>query len=346
MKKIIITLVVVVVAGILIFGLSVDIRTYTFTRVTTLYSEHETATIRTLINERRYQEARERITRYIDVSDFLSQSKSKLLPNIVEIVEIAAERVKPNREYRLFRPIFERLLKLDSNLYKPYIWLAKSLDDSEYEESIRLLDKAIELLSVEEDAYRTAAKIAINNNDLEKATIYCNKYMNAQFGEATPKLLKTLFKENGLRHLGLVFDIDNSNSNQQHDKKHEILLQHSGIMLSEEREYEFIPNSPLTFSKMKLYLGTVAGIKVRISKISIYNDAGKEDIELSNILVTSNDSYDISDNSSNNLELLVLGNDTEIISLNHPKTMSNVRKIVLTMTFSRLPFMNKSYCGL
>ena len=310
-----------------------DLRREVFTWTVHMFLLHEESVVRTLVQQERYAELSDRIMRNINLSTKISKGRSFVFEEVLHHTEFAAERATQKELTVALKPVFERLLEIEPDLYRTRIWLAEATGDSNYQDAILNIDKAIELSEVDEQAYRVAIKIAKNNKDQLLAQLYCNKYAKAQSGGLSPELFYTGYPGAGLRELSVKF---NENERQ--------VYSNSGLKLGEYRNYEFIPKKPFDFEELKLSLNVVPGTEIKIDNISFFTENGQRVIEAQNFMTTTKSAYDISNNLNSDLVLVSMGSNTEIIHMRSVKIIEGIKKITIKMMFSRLPIAGRSVC--
>ena len=324
----------ILISSIILFVLTInsDLRRAVFERAIHVYQIHEESVIRTLVQQERYAELSNRIIQNINLSTKISKGRTLMFNEILHQTEFAAERAT-QKELTTLKPVFIRLLEIDPDLYRTRIWLAEATGDSDYQDAISNIDKAIELSEVDEQAYRVAIEIAENNKDQQLAQLYCNKYAKAQFGGQYPKLFYAGYPGAGLREFSVKFD---ENERQ--------VYSNAGLTLGEYRNYEFIPKKPFDFEELQLFLNVVPGTEIKIDNISFFTENGQRVIEAQNFMTTTKSAYDISNNLNSDLVLVSMGSNTEVINMRSAKIIEGIKKITIKMMFSRLPIAGRSVC--
>lgn len=324
----------ILISSLILFVLTInsDLRRDVFERAIHVYQLHEESVIRTLVQQQRYAEISNRIIQNINLSKKISKGRTVFLEEILHQAEFAAERAR-HGELIALKPVFIRLLEIDPNLYRVRIWLAEAIGDSDYQEAISNIDKAIELSEVDEQAYRVAIEIAENNRDQQLAQFYCNKYVKANLGGQSPKLFYVGYPGAGLREFSVQFD---ENERQVYSI--------TGLKLGEYRNYEFIPKKTFDFEELKLFLNVVPGTEIKIDSMSFFTENSQRIIEAQNFITTTKSAYDISNNLNSDLVLVSMGSNTEVINMRLDKIIEGIKKITINMMFSRLQIASKSVC--
>jgi len=326
LKSILLSAILFSLTILFVFAVNSDLRRGVFERAVDMFNLHQESVVETLVHQKRYDDISDRIIQYIDISEKIYSGRSSLFLNIVNVTEFAVERSAHKEELITLVPVFVRLLKIDPNLYKVRVWLAESIGDSDYNEAISNIEKAIELSAVDEDAYRVAIEIAKKNNDQKLAQQYCHRYMEAQLGGQHPDLFYTGYGGAGLRGISVKF-----NTNEDH------IYSHAGLKIGKNKNYEFIPETIFDFEEMSMFLNVVPGTNIIIDKISFFAESGDVVINASDFMTTTRSAYDLSNHSTGRLNLISMGTNTEAINMRLDKIIYGVRKIHIEMMFSRIP---------
>ena len=88
--------------------------------------------------------------------------------------------------------------------------------------------------------------MAREQGDEKLFSFYCNKYKNSTFGGNIPRYKGSYFGGNVITKIGLEF-YPRENSNQK-------IYTHSGIILNDYNNYEFIPVEPINIEGINIYV--------------------------------------------------------------------------------------------
>ena len=182
-----------------------DLRRATLHKVIPTYNLYQIVSLQGSLKAKNFAKASDRLIKYIEMSKKIANGKSRMFLGVYDAVNLVASKATTQSEYNDLENVFIELVKLDPNLYKARIWLAKSIVDTNYEKALFHLDKAIELIPAQEDAYREILRISQNRNDKEIAKKYCNKYKEAQLGGSEPRYYTNYFGGTNLRKLAVEF---------------------------------------------------------------------------------------------------------------------------------------------
>tara|TARA_Y100001960_G_C14704167_1_gene843411 strand:+ start:178 stop:1074 length:897 start_codon:yes stop_codon:yes gene_type:complete len=285
------------------------------------------------LKNKNFSEASDRLIKYIEISKKISDGKSRMSLGVYDAVNLAASKATTQKEYNDLENVFTELVKMDPNLYKARIWLAKSIIDTNYEKALFHLDKAIELIPAQEDAYREILRIAQNKNDKEIAKKYCDKYKEAQLGGTTPRYYTNYFGGTNLRKMAVEFTPEKENNK---------FYGHAGIQLNSYQNYEFVPISPVNSNGINIYFSFLPGIKVEIKKITIFHSGKIININKKDYTANSRSAY--IDNTGENLSFIIVKEGDEVLYIRFDKLFNSIEKIIIVTKFSKLNFVSNSLC--
>ena len=318
--------------GVFVLALDYDFRRGFFERGVRLVNLHQKDVVANLVHQKRYDDVSDRILHYIDVSLWLSSDRSQLFPTIVDMTEFAADRSITHMEREALIPVYRKILDIDPNLYKIRVLLAEALKELNYDDAILNIENAIQLSEVDEKAYRVAIYAALEHHNYNLAQKYCSMYMKSQLGGQYPKLFYSGFAGSGLREFAVKFNNDDQ------------FYLHSGVVLNKKTNYEFITQRTFDFKDLSLFLNVPPGTNIRIDNITLHTNNGKVKINALDLLTTAKSAYILTSESNNDLHLISLGNNTEVINIQSKKNIKNVRKVTITMMFSRSPLASSNVC--
>ena len=239
-----------------LFTTNADLRRYVFLRIAPAYNMYQIKTIRRhIIGNRDFKSAAEQLMSYINLSKKLSLRKNQMLLGIYDTVSLVAGRATDQGDFDALENVFSELIKMDPDLYMGRVWYARSISDTNYDKALLHLKRAIDISPVQEDAYREAIRITVNNNKIQEAKKYCTSYLNSQLGGSLPRDYSNYFGGSGIRHMATeLLPLG--------DKK--ILFPFSGLQLNQKIEHEIVPLSPTDIKGFNLYFSFLPGIKLDI----------------------------------------------------------------------------------
>ena len=122
-----------------------DLRRATLNKVIPAYNLYQIISLQGSLKAKNFAKASDRLIKYIEISKKIANGKSRMFLGVYDAVNLVASKATTQSEYNDLENVFIELVKLDPNLYKARIWLAKSIVDTNYEKALFHLDKAIEL---------------------------------------------------------------------------------------------------------------------------------------------------------------------------------------------------------
>ena len=310
-----------------------DLRRATLHKVIPAYNLYQIISIQRSLKTKNFAEASDRLIKYIEMSKKIASGKSRMFLGVYDAVNLVASKATTQKEYNDLEKVFTELVKMDPNLYKARIWLAKSIVDTNYEKALFHLDKAIELIPAQEDAYREILRISQNRNDKEIAKKYCNKYKEAQLGGSEPRYYTNYFGGTNLRKLAVEFTPEKENNT---------FYSHAGIQLNSFQNYEFVPIAPINSNGINIYFSFLPGIKVEIKEITIFHSGKVITINKKDFTANSRSAY--INNTSENLSFIIVKEGDEILYIRFDKLFNSIEKIIIVTKFSKLDFASNSLC--
>jgi len=333
-----------------IFVFNNELRRKILTGIVPVYNIYQNLAIRAEIRNRDFEAINKRLISQIDLSKKFSNTRSSFINGIFDNFSIAYGQAIFSKEFLLLKKSTEELLTIDPEMYMAYVWLAQANSTGEKSidktlKSLEYIDKAIQLSSAREEAYRIGLKIAIENyqNKVEnsehnldsKIKNLCNKYYNSQLGGPNARSYNNFFGGTGLRKLGIIFEDKNGN---------EKIITNFGLQLNKVLEYEFNFDKKTNLDSFKLIIGSLPGLKIKIDKIKL--DLGTKIITLKNddFILNSKSAYFL-DATNNSNTLISNGIDDEIIFFQLYEKIRNIETIILEMNFVRLPLTKNNLCN-
>jgi hypothetical protein len=335
LKKLILLLISIVLILTIFLGLSSVARDFVFTRVIHAYNLYQVMSLRQLVRNRDFSAAAEKIMSQINASNRLSSNRSQLIVGIEESIDFVTDKVMIEEDMKLFKPALKELLKIDPEWYKVNVLLARSIGDSEPKAALKNIDRAINIVESNEDAYRVGIKLSYQNQSLNLVSYYCDKYQNAQLGGVVPRSFNRIFIDGAIDKIALSFN--------QSNKEDKIYI-NDGLILNKTTDYEFIPNTPLKSEVISLFFGLPSGIKIEILDIFINSIDANINILGKDILMVSKKSF-VNYSNDSSLEIFTTGSDDRL-DFFIPNDVSGIKKVTFRMNFSKLPLASQELCKL
>ena len=326
---------------LIVFGISSlvaldsDLRRYLFGRAISAYKLYQIIALQPYLKKDNIKGASLQLMKYIQTSEKFANGKSILLLGIYDAAKLIEIKASSKEDYLHLEKVFKKLVEQDPSLYEAQVWLAKSYSYKDTELALKHIDKAIEISSAQDSAYRVAIKIAQEKGDKDLANFYCNKYKNSKFGGSIPRYTKSFFEGNVITKMALEFLPEKNSQN---------FYTHSGLQLNNFDNYEFIPIKPLDVSGFKIYLSFLSGIKIDLNKIFVTNSENLKSIPLNEISVTSNSAY-VDNNYKDRISFLIMNESDEVLYFKFKDKVSSLNKISLKMKISKLDLTNHVLCN-
>ena len=279
--------------------------------------------------------ASNKLLNYIEFSKKIANGKSKLLNGIYDATKLVESKASTKQDYVILEKVFEALVDIDPSLYEARVWLAKSYYyKKKNHDSLLQINKAIEISPAQDKPYRLGLKIAREEGDEELFRFYCDKYKNSTFGGNLPRYKESYFGGNVITKIALEF-YPRENGNQK-------IYTHSGIILNDYFNYEFVPVEPIDIEGVNIYLSFLSGITMDIKEIILSNSTVNKKLIKKNMFASSKFSF--IDNNKDYLSFYISDENDEIINLNFNNMFEDVDKIVLKIKFSKLDLTNHFNC--
>ena len=319
------------------FTFNHNIRRTVLTYVFVTHDHYQLKRLTTDLQNRNFSSASEKILKYINISKKFSSEKSYMIPGIYNAIELVASKALDQEDFNfLEKPLIE-LLKMEPNLYKPNVWLARALSDDSYEKSLTLLEKAISLSPSEDAAYREILRISQITKKDNLIDKYCNDFFISQLGGSQHESdFSTLFGSSNIKKFAVKF------KSKIEDKNFYL---NSGIQLAKFLSYEFIPNETLDLDGVDIYFSFLPGINLNLKEIIVHTNKDKKIIQNNELIITSNSSF--IQNEKDNTSILSLKEGDEIIRITFKKKTpyKNIEKIELIINFKKMKLSNNFYCN-
>lgn len=335
LKKLFLLFISIVILLTIVLGLHSGARDYAFKRAIHAYNLYQVMSLRQLVRNRDFPAAAEKLMSQINASKRLSSNRSQFIVGIEESIDFVTEQVMNEEDMKLFGPALKELITIDPEWYKANVLIARSFGNDNFMSALKHIDKAINNVESNDDAYRVGIKLSYQNKSFNLVDKYCKNYQTAQLGGVVPRTFNRIFIDGAIDKIALSFN--------QHNKVDEIYV-NDGLILNKTSDYEFIPNMPLETEVISLFLGLPAGIKIVISDIFI--DATDSNLYIAgkDILMTSKKSF-VNYENNRSLEIFTTGSDDRL-DFFIPNDVSSIKKITFRMNFSKLPLASQELCKL
>ena len=324
----------IIIITVLSLTFNADLRRSTLFRIMAVHDFYQLESLLKYVETRDFSNASNRLLNYIELSKKISSEKSSMMNGIYEATNLVTSIAITQEEFNLLEKVFSELIKLDQNLYKPRVWLARAISDTDYKSALMHLEKAIEISPASEDAYREGIRIAQNKSDAKLAQKFCDEYVKAQLGGFRELYTTNYFGTNNIRKMAVEFSPEKENSK---------FYPHAGVQLNNFQTYEFVPAAPIDMNGVNLYFSSLPGIRVLIKEISIYYSGKVLKIPAQDFTASSRSAY-IYNNEGENLSFLLVNGENDILRLRYKDIFKSVDKIKITMNFVRMLLANNLLC--
>ena len=315
-------------------SLNSDLRRSFFSKFIAVHDFYRIKKMKLSLENRDFGLISKRLQEYINFSKLISDDKNYMFLGIYRATDLAVSRAIEQDDYNNLEVIFKQLIKLDNRVYKPHVWYARALSDSDTVEALKHLNIAIEISPSEGEAYREIIRIGQSLNDLEMTSKYCKIYKQALSGGNTQEY-PTLF--NSFNNDKFAIKLFSKNQINYTD------YLNATTLLNENNIYEFLPSKELTeIEGFNLYFSATEALKLKFKKIYYHDDNKIYEIMPKDVTITSQNSY-IEENEEN-ISIFLTPKKDEIIRIKHSH-IENIKKIEIEMSIEKMNLASKSLCS-
>ena len=160
-----------------------EFRRNTLKRGVAFYNLYQNFSVKNKILSQNFSGAVMQLENYMSFSQKISPGKNMFFESIVELTNFSASNTIKKHELDLFENLFDKILDIDPNIYSINLWQAKALTNNNQKKATELLERAMNLSPINENAYREIIKnYWLPKKFLEK---YCNDFKFEQLGGST-----------------------------------------------------------------------------------------------------------------------------------------------------------------
>ncbi len=285
---------------------------------------------------RDFKSASNKIIDYIEFSQKFADGKNIFIQGIIDTTSLITSKAYTQEDFNILQNVYVKIDEISDDIYLNHIWLARSLSDENLEESIKHLNKALNLSNSSEDAYREIIRLFSQNKEVDiLLKKYCKTYFN-EFGGSTQGRIATAQDDNKIFYgTNSIFAIS---KNENYSK----LYSKQVSELNDYQKYDFIFEEPENLSQFNLFKNFFSGTQISIRKVVLYNDQMNY-IKLNEEIIHSVSSY-IIENSNEEIVFLNVDNDNDVIKFNFKKIYNDINKISFEMKLEKLHLTNNSVC--
>ena len=324
-----------ILSFLVILSLNSDLRRSIFSRSLVLHDFYRIQKMTIGLQDRNFVLLSKKIQEHINFSKLIAKGKNYMFNGIYEATDLAVSRAVEQDDYNNLENIFKQLIEIDNRVYKPHVWYARSLSDSDIDKALKHLDIAIKISSSESEAYREIIRIGQILNDKAMTSKYCDIYKKALSGSSTLKDYGSLF---------LSFNNDNFAIKvlSKNETNYTDYLS-ATIVLNKNNNYEFLFSKELLeVGGLNLYFSTTEALKIKFRQIYYYGDNKIHEIGHEDITITSQNAY-IEENIEN-MSVFLIPKKDQIIRIKH-NNLKNINKVKIEMNIKKMNLAGNSLCG-
>ena len=334
-KNLFFLLFLLILSPFILLSFDFELRRSLFTRILFLHYFYKIKKITIELQNRNFYGMSKELQNYINFSKIIGKGKNYMFAGIYDAVKLAASRAIEQDDYNKLENIFKQLIEIDSRVYKPHVWYARSISSTDIEKALKHLDMAIKISPSESEAYREIIRIGQSLNDKQITTKYCKMYKKVLFGGSVQKDFTALF--GSFNNDKFAIKLFSKNNYQYTD------YLSSTILINQNNNYEFLlPQELSEVGGLNLYFSANEALKIKFKKIYYYEDNKTYEIGLKDLTITSQNSY-IEENEEN-ISVFLIPKKDEIIRIKH-NYLENIKKIIIEMNITKMNIASKALCG-
>jgi hypothetical protein len=333
-KNLFFLLFLLILSPFILLSFDFELRRSLFTRILVLHDFYRIKKITIELQNRNFYGMSKELQNYINFSKIIGKGKNYMFAGIYDAVKLAASRAIEQDDYNKLENIFKQLIEIDSRVYKPHIWYARALSDSDVDMALNHLNIAIKISPSNSEAYREIIRIGQSLKDDKITSKYCKIYKKTLSGGSGAKDYPALFNNftNDKFAIKLFSQNDNKSTNYLTGT----------LLLNEKNIYEFLLSEQLPdIEGVNLYFSLAEALKIKIIKIYFFDDDKKYEINHKELTITTQHSY-IEDGEEETSIILTPKKD-EIVRIKH-RNLKKIKKIQIKMNIQKMNLTNKSLC--
>ena len=310
-----------------------DIRTFLFRGFTKIPGVVIHQLIRFKTKTREFSSTNILLNKQLSIVEGFSPGPNTLLQGLVDNTEFVMARTRFPEDFESLRPFIQRFAETYPKLFLPRLWYAHVLKVTDPKMAFRHLEVASKLSPADERPYRIAFELALTDDLKDKLEYWCGRYLKSQFGGPDFHYDSKLFYATGLRKLSLEVTGDSG-------KRH--LVANMGLHLGDKgRTYDFPLKETAAISKIRLHVGVLPGVAIRIERLRLYNEGRLLSEFEKNLKLISWSGFHLDDG-----RVITVSRDFETITIYVPgKKYGRADRIELDIQFERLGLASPFPCG-
>ena len=191
-----------------------------------------------------------------------SKKRTVFIPGLIKNAKYVVSSARFPEDFLALKPFFKTLVGLEPDIYQAHIWYSMALSYSDSKKAIKQLNKAIKLIPGHHDAYKIAIAIHAREGDLQNVKDWCVRFKKEKWGGEFFYDYHTLFFGNNYRKLAL--EVNNDDGTRQ-------IIAHRGMVLNQDKTYEFSYNKSVSAKSIRLHLGIPEAVGIQFTNIYTYH---------------------------------------------------------------------------
>lgn len=333
-KKFFILITLLLLLFLIFITFNTSFRKITLNSIINAYKVYMTVSMQTYLKkpDPDYALINKKLKKFINLSKKVSSGQSRLLIGIYDAANLVESSIIDDKSYGQLEEFFLELSLLDPNLYEAKVWYAKSLfANNKLEQSIKEIDKAIDLSPIDSGPYRLALKIFSNQNDDKKFNYYCNKYLKSEFGGKNKRYQFTKFEGFSFNDFAIRLK-----SEKAIDDNNYIIR---GINHGKFDQYELIPEKSMNINSIEMIFNFNPGTVMEIENLKLFSKEKTYSLDDKDFLLYSKNAFFNKGDFQN--QIIFTSYNNEILNLKLKKIFNNIDKIIFSIKFNKLNLVNK-----
>jgi len=281
--------------------------------------------------ERDFESGVAGLERELSIMQWTDTSRSSMLRGLLENTELFMGVAALASDYATLAPYLERLVNDQPDLFITRIWLGQALSHSNPQAAFPHLEEAARIVPADDRPYRIAVSAALALGDKDKASAWCGRYAEAQFGGLRPLIYRNIFGGTGLRKLAL--EVSNASGKAS-------LITNEGVQIGVGQTYDFDLPERLDPDALRLHTGILPGIGITFGDMILYGPEGQRRLGPDQFFVLPDSGFMLSAE-----RMVTVSPDGDIITfLPRSGTFGTTDRVDIEMTFERLGFATLPGC--
>ena len=328
--------VIFVILAIIIFGfgwllVSYDQRHQTLRLIAEMPRVTFYILVRKSVASRDFTTANVWLERQLSLSQRMFSGQGTLVPGLIANTKYVFERAYLKPEYEKLLPYLRRLSKAYPLYYRPQIWLALAVMQSDPLEALDAANRAIELAKGEARPYRLAISASLRLGDEALAKEYCKRYASAKGGVGHPYEYNKLFNGDQLR--GVLIEAVDMNGDSH-------LSKNQGLTFDGKAEYRFIFDEAIHIKRLKVFVSSMPGVSFRIEDLKFAESGVWRVFDMRAVNLIPQAGFYIDEDW-----LMSTTGDAVGVEFLAPDGFDRSDTVALSATFRREPLMLPRVCG-